>query len=178
MRQLTFPGFLKTYVRTLSSGSSLRLATLADEAAKNPRLREPLALYALFHGAEERLQAYAQKHDYSREYAQIFANYNAHTMHTALKNKAPELPTAYKKVFSSYLAQKNRHKTDQNTKNLMRKRVLKLKQKHAVTNYRIYTDLELNHGNVNAWLKHGQPGKVSLATARSILNYLRSLDAA
>ena len=51
MRELTFPGFLKSYVRELSLSHSTGVRVLAREAAeRNPRLREPLYLYALFTG--------------------------------------------------------------------------------------------------------------------------------
>ena len=47
-------------------------------------------------------------------------------------------------------------------------------QRRRFSNYRIYTDLHLNPGNLNAWLKHGDCGKVSLKTARSVLRYAES----
>ena len=57
MRELTFPGFLKSYVRELSLTHSTGVRVLAKEAAeRNPRLREPLYLYALFTGQIELLQ--------------------------------------------------------------------------------------------------------------------------
>ena len=49
MRELTFRGFLKQYVFSLSSLNTYGLYKLTAEAATtNPRLREPLFLYALF----------------------------------------------------------------------------------------------------------------------------------
>jgi hypothetical protein len=44
-----------------------------------------------------------------------------------------------------------------------------------ITNYRIYTDLKLNHGNINSWLKNGDCDKVSLETARRVLKYTEEL---
>ena len=43
-----------------------------------------------------------------------------------------------------------------------------------MTNYRIYTDLKLNPGNLNAWRKHGDGDEVSLETDRRTLRYLES----
>ena len=54
----------------------------------------------------------------------------------------------------------------------MRQKVKRLQEKYGVTNYRIYTDLRLNPGNLNAWLKHGDSDKVSLDTARKTLRYV------
>jgi hypothetical protein len=87
--------------------------------------------------------------------------------------KDPALPEEYKKVWESYLAKKNRPKTDGQTKKRIRARVLALQREYGVSNYRVYTDLKLNHGNLNAWLKHGDENKVSLTTARQVLTYLQ-----
>ena len=67
------------------------------------------------------------------------------------------------------------HRADNHTKELMRKKVKRLQEKNGVTNYRIYTDLKLNPGNLNAWLKHGDSEKVSLETARMTLRYVESV---
>ena len=47
-------------------------------------------------------------------------------------------------------------------------------QKKKLTNYRIYADLKLNPGNVNAWLKHNDSSKMSLDCARQIYKYAKS----
>ena len=47
MRKLTFEGFLKQYVAELSGVQTASVHKLADCLSKNPRLKEPLFLYAL-----------------------------------------------------------------------------------------------------------------------------------
>ena len=47
-------------------------------------------------------------------------------------------------------------------------------QKKKLTNYRLYKDLKLNPGNVNAWLKHNDSSKMSLDCARQIYKYAKS----
>ena len=54
----------------------------------------------------------------------------------------------------------------------MRSRILRLQKERNVTNYRLYTDLKMNPGNLNAWLKHGDGNKISLDRARDVLRYL------
>ena len=93
-------------------------------------------------------------------------------MMTALREQCERLPDGYHKVWRSYLSVKNRVHTDADTKELMRKKLLRLQEKNGVSNYRIYTDLQLNPGNVNAWLKHGKSEKVSLNNARMMLRYV------
>lgn len=54
----------------------------------------------------------------------------------------------------------------------MCRRISKVKQAKCVTNYRIYKELNLNPGNVNAFLKNENTSKVSLDTARKILAFV------
>ena len=56
----------------------------------------------------------------------------------------------------------------------MRQKVKRLQEKKGAANYRIYTDLRLNLGNLNTWLKHGDSDKVSLETARRTLRYVET----
>ena len=79
------------------------------------------------------------------------------------------------KVWRSYQAVHSRLQSDAHTKELIRIRILLLQKEKRITNYRLYTDLRLNPGNINAWLKHGDGNKVSLAHARQMLQYLRQV---
>ena len=54
--------------------------------------------------------------------------------------------------------------------------VLQLQKNRSCSNYRIYTDLKLNPGNVNCWLKHGDSDKVSYQTAKRIVDYVLRYD--
>ena len=172
MRELTFKGFLTSYVRGLSRNDTNSLYKLAAEAASdNPRLCEPLFLYAMYSGKlTVLLQATKDASLYS-VYNEM-AQYTAEQMTTLLENGSSTLPNAYHKVWRSYLSQKNRGQADDHTKELMRQKVKRLQERYGVSNYRIYTDLRLNPGNLNAWLKHGHSDKVSLDTARRTLRYV------
>lgn len=175
MRELTFKGFLTCYVRQLSKTDTNSLYKLVAEAATdNPRLREPLFLYALY---SEKLSVLLQatKNAALRATYDEMAQYTAQQMTVLLENGSSTLSNEYHKVWRSYLSQKNRGQADDHTKELMRQKVKRLQVKHGVSNYRIYTDLQLNPGNLNAWLKHGHSDKVSLETARRTLRYVEQL---
>lgn len=173
MRELTFRGFLTEYVRSLSYANSTSVQRLAKEAAEeNPRLREPLLLYAVFSGKPELLVQASMKYGMDPQYTALLSQYNASSMEEAL-NAGNVLPEEYTKVWKSYQSRKNRLVADNHTKELMRQRVRKLQDQHGITNYRIYTELGLNPGNLNAWLKHGDSNKVSLETARSVLQFTK-----
>ena len=176
MSVLTFCGYLKRYVRRLSFSNTNSLYKLAAEAAsKNPRLREPLFLYALFFGKEKVLLAAAKSPELHEKYAAILERYDQQRMEQSLQNGDPLLPYEYAKVYRSYLCKKDRSKNEAHSKSLMREKIIKLQCEKNVTNYRIYTDLCLNPGNMNAFLKHGNCSKVSRETARKTVFYLERI---
>lgn len=175
LRELTFKGFLSQYVRQLSEQETNSLYKLAAEASSsNPRLKEPLFLYALYTQKVDVLLLAAKDADLKQEYLYMAGAFTTVSMEEALQNGADEVPAEYQKVWRSYMSRKNRGKADDHTKELMRQKVKRLQEKNGVTNYRIYTDLKLNPGNLNAWLKHGDCDKVSLNTARRTLQYVQS----
>ncbi|MBQ5328334.1 MAG: transcriptional regulator [Oscillospiraceae bacterium] len=171
MRELTFLGFLTEYVRSLSKAGTASVFALAKEASSdNPRLREPLFLYALASGKKDILLRAAKKFALEEFYAPALAAIGDNSIKTVLEENC--LPQEYLKVWRSYLAKKNTFRTNDVTKELMRNKILRLQKERNVTNYRIYTDLKMNPGNLNAWLKHGDNSKISLDSARSCLMYL------
>lgn len=177
MRELTFKGFLTQYVKQLSKQDTNSLYKLAEEACStNPRLREPLFLYALYAQKMDMLLRAVKAPLLHSEYCQMAAQYTADTMTELLQQGSEQLPVEYQKVWRSYCSQKNKGLADNHTKELMRQKVKRLQEKNGVTNYRIYTDLKLNPGNLNAWLKHGDSDKVSLETARTTLRYVESAN--
>lgn len=173
MRELTFKGFLARYVKQLSKSNTNSLYKLAEEASgDNPRLKEPLLLLALYSGKQTVLLQAAKDQKLFAEYQRMVSQYSVDQMTQMFEDSASALPNEYHKVWSSFQFQKNRGQSDDHTKELMRLKVKKLQEQCGVSNYRIYTDLKLNPGNVNAWLKHGAADKVSLETARTILHYV------
>ena len=173
MRELTFRGFLTRYVKELSKAKTNSLYKLAEEASSdNARLREPLFLFALYSGKQTVLLQATKDQNLFTEYQEMVSLYTADLMTQMFEDNASVLPNEYHKVWRSFQSQKNRVQSDDHTKELMRLKVKRLQERCGVSNYRIYTDLNLNPGNVNAWLKHGVADKVSLDTARRILRYV------
>ena len=172
MRKLSFRGFLARYLQELSGQSSLRLSQLARLAeGENPRLREPLLLYAAVAGAAHALLAALQDDKLRAEYERLLMLDNLEEL---LLVDDSRLPKRYCKVYRSYLSVRDRQDADDHTKQLMWQKAKKLQSEKQVSNYRVYTDLQLNPGNANAFLKNGDPSKVSLNTAREVLRYLEA----
>ena len=175
MRELTFRGFLTQYVRQLAEEETNSLYKLAAEAGShNPRLREPLLLYAVYTQKEQVLLQATKEPALYAEYDQLVSLYTADRMTELFEQASPLLPAGYHKVWRSYQSRKNRGQAEEHTKELMRQKVKRLQEQKCITTYRIYTDLKLNPGNLNAWLKHGDSDKVSLETARRALRYVES----
>jgi hypothetical protein len=158
------------------TGGIYRLA--AEAASSNPRLREPLFLYALFSGNEKQLLAATKSSDLWKDYSDLLLRFDLQGMEVALQNDTPSLPDGFSKVYRSYLYAKNKKQGENHTKSLMRNRILRLQREKNVSTYRLYTDLQINHGNMNAYIKHGDCSKVSLDTARRAVEYLMAYPAA
>lgn len=60
----------------------------------------------------------------------------------------------YKTVYNNFLYQRNHKEQEDRLKMMMHRRISEVKQAKCVTNYRIYKELNLNPGNVNAFLKN------------------------
>lgn len=167
MRQLTLLGFLSEYVKSLSECNSLNIHKLINEVyGGNYRLREPLFLYCHYSSKSEILLKYLNDTD-NKEYIFIV---------TLLKNnQTDDLPSDFIKVLNSYRRKVGMKDNDDNIKMLMLDKIIKLKYQKNVTNYRIYTDLSINAGNFNDFVKNRKLSRLSLDKSREVYNYLQSL---
>jgi len=176
LRQLTFNGYLKQYVRALSYAGTNGLYALAKEASSiNPRLREPLLLYALFWGKEGVLLKATKDARLKSEYATILESYDRSGMEKALLEEDTALPERYVRVYKGYMSVRNKTRTDNHIKLLMRDYILRIQREKGVSTYSVYTTLNINHGNMRAFLNHGDCTKISLDKARSVVAYLEAV---
>ena len=175
MRKLTFKGYLKQYVYSLSKSKTNGLYQLAREASSdNPRLREPLLLYALFANKSDVLLRAAKDENLRHEYVGILSNYDVPSMEYALIDGSSLLPERYTRVYRSYTVASSKTLNENHTKLLMRNRIINLQKEKHVSTYRMYKDLKINHGNFTAFLNHGDCRKLSLDKTRAALEYLEA----
>lgn len=175
MQRLTFSGFLKRYVASLSLSDTTAVYPLVREVRDgNLRLREPLLLYAMSSNCAHTLLSATRNTELHRVYSKFICEYSYPDMLDLLKTSASELPEAYHKVWRSYLSVAGKPERDERVKELMRVKVSSMQKEKKVSTYRVCKDLNLNNANVNAWIKNGTPGKVRLDTARAILQYLEN----
>jgi hypothetical protein len=171
MKQLTFKGFLLRYLVSLSGKNTQSVALLAEMANDNPRLVEPLVLFAFVSGADPaRLRS---SEIANREYAWLrrYADSEDELTRLLAAPKSP-LPTSYRKVYDTYKYYASRTENDRYTISLMHKRVIGLIEACGLSPYRVCKDLGLNSGNFYAFCKHGDATKLSLAAARRVLEYV------
>ena len=174
MRQLTFEGFMKKYIRELSYCNSNSFHKLLKESElHNPRLRELLMLYAYLSLDKSKLHKMFSNYNWFQKDSAYFENYlNPTLLISDLKNEDSNIPIEYKKVYKTYLTLRDRSLNDMHTKELMLKKIIRLQVKKEVSTYRLYTDLNLNPGNLNDFVKNNRLDKISLKNSKRILNYL------
>jgi hypothetical protein len=177
MRPLTFRGFLKRYVQELAGEKTLSLRRLVKIAAINePRLREPLYLYAAETDQIDRLLLLGKNSKLEPIYKPIKSLESTRGLIQLVQNNDARVPERFRRVWRSYQSLCNRHQSEQHTKTLMHKRIRHLQTEKHITSYQLHRDLGLNAGNLNAFLKHGDVSKLSLQTARRILHYLEKSE--
>lgn len=167
---LTFEGFLKGYCRELSGQQSLSFRKLVKQATTvAPRVAEPLFLLALAQGKAEYVLGLSEGSWMEEGYRGVLSLY-AQTGSLASLCAEDKLPNRYANVWRAYRAVKEKPVADRRINALMRKRTLGALEESGVTRYGLCRDLNLNKGNVYAYLA-GDDSKVSRETARRIIEY-------
>jgi len=175
MRQLTFRGYLDSYVRYLAGRDTRALSQLAALARTEPRLTEPLLLWAVKKGHAARLsKLLAGQSDLVCELKTLMALERGGRLESALAAEHPQLRPEYSKVWRSYVARRDAPARDAQLKLEARRRVLALEFVKGVTRYRMAKDLGLNPGNLHAFLAQVNPSKLSLDRALELVNYLEA----
>ena len=162
MRELSFKGYLQQQLCELSNYDSKSLYKFARLAESNARLKNTLCLYLNYYVSEKLKKQLCKKFPYLIEECDRLNGVAVEDIDLS----------EYKTIYENYLNYKNRKQNEDKIKLLMQKRIVEVQQEKGITNYRIYKALNLNPGNVNAFLKNGDTGKVGLDTVRRMLAYV------
>lgn len=164
MRELTLKGYFEKQLCELSDCKSKSLYKFARLAQNNARLKGVLCLYLSLY-VDNKL-----KNQLTKRFPYLLADCEK------LYGKSPDdfddSLSEYRTIYENYLNRKNTKQSDNKLKELMQKRIVELKTEKGISNYRIYKALNLNPGNVNAFLKNADVSKVGLNTVRKMLAYL------
>ena len=171
MRKLTFKGFLSQYVKNLSYSNTLDIKRLAREATtSNLRLCAPWVLYALASSKKDQLINALSNCSNASEMIKMLDFLGCSDLESQLEKG--DVPEDYLKVWNSFLVARDAPKRDDELKDAMRNKILRIQAEKKCSNYRVYTDLKLNPGNINSWLKNGDSTKVSYHTAERVMDYV------
>lgn len=162
MRELSFKGYLQHQLCMLSDYDSKSLYKFAKLAESNARLKNVLCLYLNYYVEEKLKKQLIKRFPYLKEECDRLNG-------VAVEDLAL---SEHRTIHENYLNYKKRKQNDDKIKLLMQKRILEVQEEKGITNYRIYKALNLNPGNVNAFLKNGDTGKVGLDTVRRMLAFV------
>lgn len=176
MRELTLGGFLKKYVNELSYQKSENLSRLAMEADTiNPRLKEPLLLYAYFTKEPKTAKRQFSNSSLYKDYCEFLKNFPDTQAAIKYLSENSSLNN-YRKVYKSYISKKNRYKAESKLKDSIRQEILMTLKEKGITAYEVIKveSLELNKGNFYAFLR-GKSNSINTYSAYNVLKYLNEL---
>lgn len=171
MRELTFKGYLLSQLQELSDFNSTSLYAFSQLARNNARLKDVLSLYLVMYTEENLRSKLLIKFDYLKSSCEKLKGIDDDNAETYLQNDSL---SGYRTVYDNFLYQRNYKEQEDRLKMMMYRKISEVKQAKCVTNYRIYKELNLNPGNVNAFLKNEDTSKVSVDTARKILAFVNN----
>lgn len=175
---LTFKGFLRNYCRELTrlnTDNLKKLLTAVNTSA--PSAAEALFLFAVLQNKADylvKISLGSWVHEQYEKALHDSKEFNSISDYLT-SDSAPE---RYKKVWNAYCAKKYAVETDRRVIMLMREKTLAAMKAADLTAYAVCKKLNLNIGNVYAYLHSGDVTKVSRATARKIMQFVLSPEAA
>lgn len=161
MRELTFLTFLKIYLKDISGRCTLSIHRLCLDLKNNYRILDPLILYSCLIGKQSIFNKYTKN-----KYLEVVNRLNKTNF---LDDSFRDFD--FQKIWETYQVRIMKAEWLRSFKNEIRKNTLSNLERNKITKYRVYTDLKLNPGNVNAYLTNGNCDKVSLKVAKEIYNY-------
>lgn len=164
MRNYTIKGYLEKYIVELSGVQTQSISKLALYIDEYPRLLEPLAVYAVLSGASEKV---CRKHDcLYRECCKI----------KECKQHFSTISKDYEKLYNSYQYACNRQTRINDTKYLLRKKIIELQKTKNVSIYKIYNDLNIDKRNLYCCINSEDLDRVNIKTMEKIWKYLEEQD--
>lgn len=160
MNKLTIIGYLKMYFREEFGVDTLSVRKLASLYESSPELKEYVALYAVLTNKEHLC---AKNMDLFKECIRIKE-----------AKSIKMISSKYKSIYKDYEECAD-SKQDDEFKRKIRNRIIEIQSDKRISNYRIYTDLSMNPGNVNSFLKNGDCNKLSLDAVRRIWKYVERI---
>jgi len=175
MRRPNFKGWVSCELAYLSGKNTLNLRTLAFLAQDSvPRLWERLVLYVLATNKTTRLKAFLYRDEMIEEFEKISHELEGLNLDNPDSVTPLQLPPRFKKVLQSYKAAYEKIDVRNESKRLRRAKTIHLQKTKGVSNTQICKALDLDIGNVTAYLKNAEIDRISLEKASAIMKYLQT----
>jgi len=175
---MTLESFLLTYAMELTESSTKSLNRLLSMSLNgHARAFEPVALLFVLRGRGDELRKQVRDtvhEDSTRFLLGTVSDKDSLLGLLAGDSRNNDGLLRYRKVYQAYANYENRLSIDRKASLLLRDKMQPIMMRKGISNYRVYTDLSLNPGNVNAFLKNGDASKVSRKTARKMFEYVQS----
>lgn len=168
---LTFKGFLRSYVRELTGLETDNLKKLLAAVLNDaPAAAEALMVFAAVQDKARYLAKLAKGTSVEENYESFAGATNVANEEELINYLAsPHAPDRYQKVWLAYRSKKEAIQADRRVIGLMRDKTLAAMKASGTTAYGLCKTLGLNAGNVYAYLNGGDATKVSRETARLIM---------
>jgi len=176
MKLKTFKRFLVDYVKDMNLERSLSLVKNEKQTHQDKRLLNVYSFYVLFNSDVENTLlknkenlpvVYNTYHLYKEKYKDF--TFDNLSKKVDMLDEFDELRQLYNS-YRNLVVNKNLL-----LKQMYHRKIMMIKKEKNISNYRIYTDLKLNHGNTNDYLKNEKYDKLSFNNVKSIFEYVVSL---
>lgn len=175
--EMTFKGFLKGYVRSLTASTTDDLSKLVSMAVTTaPRAGEPLFFLAYKTGRLGRLLDLSHVTWMEEGYVLMADKLSQHRDCLESLLDDDEVPLRYKKVLQAYSWEaKGRARVERMAKSKIRERCLRALDESGESVYNLAKRINVDRSNLSAYLRRGELSRVSLKTARMVEDSLSAL---
>jgi hypothetical protein len=175
MKTKTFMSFLRDYAKDMNPEQSLGLFKNEKYVKSDTRLLNVYSFYVFFN--HDVTNTLLQKKDKLPNLYKKYEEYKSKYDGVDLKNLEQKVESldSFNELNKLYTSYKNLVvNKDLVQKKLYYKIIMQTKNEKNISNYRIYTDLNLNQGNTNDYLRNKRFEKLSLDNIKRIANYVVS----
>ena len=176
MKTTSFKSFLSNYVKDMSPEHSLSLFKNEKLVQNDTRLLNVFSFYVMFNddvnttleNKKDKLPNLYEKYsDYKKKYKNVtYENVSELVDSLDEFDELKQLYTSYNNLY---------HRKDEMLKKYYHQRICVIQSEKNISNYRVYTDLKLNPGNTNDFIKNLSFNKLSIDKVKLIHEYVSSI---
>lgn len=171
MRYLTFKSYLRNQLCEYMNEDTSSVYKYAEASENDIRIREAFLLYLLLFSNQELQNKIRRKYSWVDYSCEELSKLKADNIEKVLQSDKKY--SSYLNIYNNYKRERLGPHKDDELKLLIHSKIRTLQEEKSISNYRIFTDLKLDPGNINSFLKNKNIDKVSLNLSKDILQYVR-----